>query len=304
MKRISTPTRVLNKFGAGKDGFTDGDVIGGIPSTDLEAALFDNLQEEIANVVETAGLTLNGADQTQLLKGIKLVATGRRLRTTRYTRVAGVQNISVDGGTNTTSGAGTFTRHADTKFAIFKVQGGGSGGNGSNAPAGGLVSLGSPGCSGSYAESIFDAATIGASPITITVGLGSAGSTATVGGTSTVGVLMSAPGGTAAGSLASQTPPTSTGNGVPAGSPTGANLVSIVGMSPQLALALSTSVAIGGAGGASQFGAGGNSPPINTNGTSAINPGSGGSGTVVNSGGGTATGGNGAAGIIIVEEYA
>jgi len=76
MKRISTATRVLNKFGAGKDGFTDGDVIGGVPSTDLEAALFDNLQEEVANVVEGTGIVLNGGVLTQLRQAIKRLTGG------------------------------------------------------------------------------------------------------------------------------------------------------------------------------------------------------------------------------------
>jgi hypothetical protein len=63
MKRISTATRVLNKFGAGKDGYTDGDVIGGVPATDLEAALFDHLQEELAYI--------DPNDRTQVWKAIQ-----------------------------------------------------------------------------------------------------------------------------------------------------------------------------------------------------------------------------------------
>lgn len=74
MQRISTATRVLNKFGAGKDGFTNGNVIGGVPATDLEDGWFDHVQEEIANVVEAAGLVLSGADRTQLLQAIRVVS--------------------------------------------------------------------------------------------------------------------------------------------------------------------------------------------------------------------------------------
>lgn len=74
MRRISTATRSLNKFGAGKDGFTDGDVVGGIPSTDLEAVLFDHLQEEPANLVEGAGITLDGNVRTQLAQAVRRVA--------------------------------------------------------------------------------------------------------------------------------------------------------------------------------------------------------------------------------------
>jgi len=73
MQRISTTTRVVNKFGAGKHGFTNGDVVGGVPATDLEAALFDNLQEELANVVEGVGTVLNGATLTQLKDAIDIM---------------------------------------------------------------------------------------------------------------------------------------------------------------------------------------------------------------------------------------
>lgn len=71
MQRISTATRVPDKFGAGKDGFTDGDVIGGVPATDLEAALFDSIQEEIAGVCEGAGLVLDVAVRTQLAQALQ-----------------------------------------------------------------------------------------------------------------------------------------------------------------------------------------------------------------------------------------
>lgn len=76
MKRISTTTRVVDKFGAGKDGYTDGNVVGGVPATDLEAALFDNLQEEIANVVEGSGLVLNAGVFTQLRQAVKRLFGG------------------------------------------------------------------------------------------------------------------------------------------------------------------------------------------------------------------------------------
>lgn len=71
MRRIATPTRQLNKFGPGRDGFTNGDPIAGIPSTDLEAPWFDALQEEVATVAETGGVALNPNDNTQLLQGIQ-----------------------------------------------------------------------------------------------------------------------------------------------------------------------------------------------------------------------------------------
>ena len=71
MRRIATPTRQLNKFGPGRDGFTDGDPIAGIPSTDLEADWFDALQEEAAAIAEYGGVALDPNDNTQLLQGIQ-----------------------------------------------------------------------------------------------------------------------------------------------------------------------------------------------------------------------------------------
>lgn len=70
MRRISTPTRQLNKFGPGRDGFTNGDPIAGVPSTDLEADWFDALQEEAATIAEYGGVALDPNDNTQVLQGI------------------------------------------------------------------------------------------------------------------------------------------------------------------------------------------------------------------------------------------
>ena len=227
--------------------------------------------------------------------------TGRLVRTSVYVLIAGVQNVIHNGAAPTTTGAGTHTRLAGTKYLRTRVQGGGSGGAGSVATAG-LVSMGAPGSSGSYAEALFTAAAFGASQ-TITVGAGSAGSSGVAGSTSSVGSLTTAPGGTGASALLNQSAPSFNGNGTAAGSPSGANLFGVIGRSPFVTVALSTSAGYGGAGGSSLFGQGAAGPAINVNGVNATNYGSGGSGTVVNNSGGTATGGAGAGGIIIIEEF-
>lgn len=54
--------------------FTDGNPIGGIPATEVEQTWLNNVQEEIAHVVEAAGLTLDGMDTYQLLAAINLLA--------------------------------------------------------------------------------------------------------------------------------------------------------------------------------------------------------------------------------------
>ncbi|SFG29333.1 hypothetical protein SAMN05518865_110160 [Duganella sp. CF458] len=67
MKRISTSTKSVDKFGAGKHGFTNGNAVAGIPATDLEDSWFDHVQEEICAVIEAGGLALDGTNRAQLL---------------------------------------------------------------------------------------------------------------------------------------------------------------------------------------------------------------------------------------------
>lgn len=56
MQRITTSSRVIDKFGVGKDGFG----IGPPQATQLEAPWFDSVQEEIARVIEGQGIVLDG----------------------------------------------------------------------------------------------------------------------------------------------------------------------------------------------------------------------------------------------------
>ena len=76
MRRISTATKVVDKWGAGKPGFTDGNAVTGIPATDLEAVFFDNVQEEICGVIEAAGLTVDGSSMVQLLTAVRQLSAG------------------------------------------------------------------------------------------------------------------------------------------------------------------------------------------------------------------------------------
>lgn len=73
MRRIDTPTAAEDLFGPGKDGFRDGNPALAILATRLNAAFFNAMQEEIAGVVEGAGLALNPADNTQLFQAIQLL---------------------------------------------------------------------------------------------------------------------------------------------------------------------------------------------------------------------------------------
>lgn len=71
MRRISTSTKVVDKFGTGKHGFTNGNAAGGVASTDMEDVWFDHVQEEIANVIEATGAALDSSNRAQLLAAIQ-----------------------------------------------------------------------------------------------------------------------------------------------------------------------------------------------------------------------------------------
>ncbi|EKN4195037.1 phage tail protein [Yersinia enterocolitica] len=75
MHRIDTPTAQVDKFGAGKNGFTRGNPQTGVPSTALDDDYFDAVQEELAGVVEAAGFALNKANRAQLLAAIQHLIT-------------------------------------------------------------------------------------------------------------------------------------------------------------------------------------------------------------------------------------
>lgn len=71
MHRINTPTALADKFGQGKNGYTDGDPATGRRATDLNANMFDSFQEEICNVIESGGLELDENKRDQLATAIK-----------------------------------------------------------------------------------------------------------------------------------------------------------------------------------------------------------------------------------------
>lgn len=86
MERIATATAEANKFGGGKNGFRDGDLGGGITPTQLEAEWFDQVQEEIAAVIEGFGVVLNAGDKHQMYGAIALyLATKAGLQAQTYT---------------------------------------------------------------------------------------------------------------------------------------------------------------------------------------------------------------------------
>ncbi|WP_011298563.1 hypothetical protein [Cupriavidus necator] len=273
------------------------------------ATLLENLKAAAAAVNGDSTKTFSVAPATQGQHAMQLgQATGRLLRTTVYTRVAGVQNVSVDSGANTTTGATTFTPLAATSFVEVLAVGGGGGAaglplqDGTHVAAAGGAGGGAAGA-GRYSS--------GFSGVTVTVGLGGTGGAAGAnnggsGGTSSFGALLSVSGGpgsaTNGGVVTSATALASGANG--ANTITGANIYSAQGGVGGFGFMLSQSLG-GGAGGAS--GIGGNGPIGQGGGVAGVaaqTVGTGGSSGAVAASGAAQAGGAGAPGIIIVREYA
>lgn len=71
MHRIDTPTAQVDKFGAGKNGFTAGNPQTGELPTALDQDFFDSIQEELTAVIESASIALSKASRNQLLAALK-----------------------------------------------------------------------------------------------------------------------------------------------------------------------------------------------------------------------------------------
>ncbi|EGQ6845405.1 tail fiber protein [Salmonella enterica subsp. enterica serovar Poona] len=75
MHRIDTPTAQKDKFGQGKNGFTNGDPATGRRATDLNSDMWDAVQEEVCTVIEAAGIPLSKGEHAQLHAAIdRLIA--------------------------------------------------------------------------------------------------------------------------------------------------------------------------------------------------------------------------------------
>lgn len=193
----------------------------------------------------------------------------------------------------TFTGSGTYTPSAGMVYCIVRaIAGGGSGGNTVNGSGNGSAGGGG----GGYAESVLDAATVGASQA-VTIGAGGAGVGAgandgNVGGNTTFGGLITCNGG--AGGVHD------TGTRQPGGSggtASGGNVVNVKGQPGGPSISVSNG--IGGWGANSQLGSGGN--PTSTSSAGGNGSGYGAGGSTAPNGGGTS--GAGAPGIVIVTEF-
>lgn len=222
-------------------------------------------------------------------------------------------NLGVSGGfllgpPQIFTSSGTYTPNPKAKTIIVEVQGGGGGGGGTNSPAS-LSSASGSGASGAYAKAMISNPTVQ----TVTVGAGGLGGVdnpagnGNPGGQSSFGSLVTAVGGNGGFAMTADSRILSAtiAGTVPTTQFTGANVFGRgIGM-PGLSVRLSAGVSYSGNGGDSQMGAGGLGSRGRSRGGDGTGPGAGGAGANVNGGAeGSFKGGNGAAGIVIIWEYA
>ena len=259
MKRIDTSTRAIDLFGAGKDGFKDGNLALGVAPTDFNAAWPNGIQEEILTVIEKAGIAPSGLDLTQLMQAI------RKLTSPKLVTVTATGNVTVP---------------ADTYLLDVEIWGGGGSGGGTGSTANGSASGGG---SGGYARGTFVVAP--GSVIPCTIGIGGDAATNTAGGASAFGALMTAGGG-GAGSA------NTIGTGGAGGAVGTGGLINLAGTSGSGGLL--TGSGVGGTGASAPFGGGGGGTGVGAPSAGSI-PGGGGGGRGSAS---TGSGGAGARGQI------
>lgn len=201
----------------------------------------------------------------------------------------------------------TFTTGEHTRKILVEMVGGGGGGGGAANSSSGQISAGTSGGAGGYAMKLFTV-----TPSTLyayqcgSAGTGGSntGGSGNNGGNSILtvgGVSVIAYGGTGGGSTASGTAARNDLGGAGGVISTDGD-VNAGGMAGGMYIRQSGTVAIVGAGGTSQFGAGGAGRTSNGAGNAGVGYGAGGGGAMsVNAGGGQ-TGGNGTQGVIIVYE--
>lgn len=285
MHRIDTSTAQVDKFGTGKNGFTGGNPQTGQLPTALDADYFDSMQEELAAVIEAAGITLDKAKNNQLLSALKTLTPGRFL------------------GLRIFTSSGTYAPSFGTKSIIVEVQGGGGGGGGAGATSATAVSIGGGGSAGAYAKSQLSPL---ASSYPFTIGSGGVGGAGNNGGgrggDTTFGAIT-AGGGYGGGSSNNAPPLINNSMGIPSAS--GGNILNMNGAGPVIAFAINISAAISGGGGNSVLGTGGGAHGTAGAGAAAAGYGAGGGGANAYASNSTVySGANGTAGVIIVWEYA
>ncbi|WP_241049239.1 hypothetical protein [Achromobacter xylosoxidans] len=230
---------------------------------------------------------------------------GALLRTSVYRIISGTQQVSVNGGAFTTSGATTFTTLAATTRSEIQVQGGGGAGGSSGGTNASTAAAGGGGGSGGYGMSTVlrsitaVAVTVGAggSPGIAGIVNGGNGSSTSVGSLITGDGGAGGPGGSPVSSF-----PGMTNAGAP-GTSTNDNMIAAGGAYGGLGLAFNLSGVASGNGASSVFGGGGGQASV-SDGDAAKAYGAGGRGATAPNNGAGRQGGAGGPGIVIIREYA
>ena len=308
MHRIDTKTAQKDKFGAGKNGFTRGNPQTGTPATDLDDDYFDMLQEELCSVVEASGASLEKGRHDQLLTALRALLLSRKnpfgdIKSDGTVKTA-LQNLGLGDtsgyvgrwvNTRVFTSSGTYTPTPGTKRIRVTITGGGGGGGGCKATSNNETFFGAGGGAGGTIISIMTP-TQNSYPVTIGAG-GAGGVSATYGinGGNSLFASLIAPGG--AGGGKSGVTNTNGGNG---GVPSTGNINIIGGCGGD---GQSGNIGVSGEGGTSYWGGGGRAGA--GGGVSGKAYGSGGGGAYDAGYSGTSmTGGKGADGVCIIEEFA
>ncbi|EJX6614210.1 phage tail protein [Salmonella enterica] len=123
MHRIDTPTAQKDKFGQGKNGFTNGDPATGRRATDLNSDMWDAVQEEVCAVIEAAGIQLSKGEHTQLHAAIgRLIDEQVKTRLEKNQNGADIpnkplflQNVGLEETINLAKNAVPATRRVNSK---------------------------------------------------------------------------------------------------------------------------------------------------------------------------------------------
>ena len=208
-------------------------------------------------------------------------------------------------GVQTFTASGTYTPTPGTGKIIVRVVGGGGSGGSCTATSSSQGSAASGGGAGAYAEALLTSAFAG---VAITIGAGGipaaiGNNPGNIGGTSSFGTAVTAPGGTPGYGSPALAPPFLFGGTGTSAAPTGGNIVSAPGQTGEQSVALAPNVVVGGIGGSSVFGAGGRGAGWG-DGFAGQGPGAGGGGACGIASQTGYRGGAGAAGLVTVHEFA
>ncbi|MHA7937225.1 carbohydrate kinase [Enterobacter roggenkampii] len=293
---------------ATQDGkYTDGSVAGGIAATRLRAAAFNAMQEELAHIVESAGLALDINDMTQVLKAIQkltlsranpfadIKSDGAAAISTALTNLHLIGGLASDVvgrliGVRVYTASTAYVETEGTKTGLAIITGGGGGGGSCRASSTAHTFSGAGGGAAGTCIGLFNLSDITNKAITI----GAGGASELAGGSTTFAGMVAGGGGGGEYTGVTSTP------GGNSGTATGGimNIPGGYGGDGQ-----SGSYLISGMGGGSFWGTGGRSGQ-NAGISSAVYGAGGGGAYDTGLSGTSRNGGNGAPGVAVILEFA